>query len=267
MELIMSKLCSESHMSTDVVYQYPIIPRLVLEVSRNQNICVASNSPVFVDSNGNLNIKDLDGHVKARLNSPHFVGFTICSILTCEDKVLTLDIFQHVLKERCFLYKPDNFYLAELCILLSAIENMVTPSLKLILQCLRRARFIHTRCSSVDATFLLHGIEVLLSTMIDFYSFEKDETEHWAKGLDNFNIYKAVQSFDPTCKDLISAMFCSSHRLEEETGAPKEPQTKQIFNLFYCPTFLTHHYSNKYIIKFIKLICIGDIVKFRIFSK
>ncbi|AAO12383.1 unknown [Porcine lymphotropic herpesvirus 2] len=266
MELVMSTLCSDKQIAMDVVYQYPVIPRLVLEVSKNQNICVASNSPTFVDSNGNLNIKDLDSHVKARLNSPHFVGFTICSIVTCEDKVFTLDMFQHVLKERCIIYKPDNFYLAELCTMLSAIENMVKPSLKLILQYLRRARFIHTRCPYRDAAYLLHGIEVLLSTMVDFYGFNKDKTEHWAPSLNSFNIYKAIQSFEPTCKDLISAMFCSSHKLEE-AYSQEEPNKAKVFNLFYSPTFLTHHYSNKNILKNIKLICIQDAVVYRILSK
>lgn len=51
-----------------------VTPRLVLEVNRHNAICVATNVPEFYNARGDLNIRDLRAHVKARMISSQFCG-------------------------------------------------------------------------------------------------------------------------------------------------------------------------------------------------
>lgn len=234
-------------------FTHPVIPRLVLEVSKNDNICAACNSPDFTDHHSNLNVKDLSAHVKARLASPHFVGFTICSIVTCEDKVHTLDMFGHVLQERLLLYRPENYYIAELCVILSCLENCPTPTPKLLDQYLKRARFACALSQSPDAAFLLHGIEVLVATLVAWCSLQPEFLETLPSGLQAYCIYKDLLKFDPDCKDLMTCMFCSAFKLEHIEE--EKIKSQFTFNLFYSPTILTKHYNHKQIVKHFKRAC------------
>ncbi len=108
-----------------------VTPRLVLEVNRHNAICVATNVPEFYNARGDLNIRDLRAHVKARMISSQFCGYVLVSLLDSEDQVDHLNIFPHVFSERMILYKPNNVNLMEMCALLSMIENAKSPSIGL----------------------------------------------------------------------------------------------------------------------------------------
>ncbi|AAX58076.1 ORF42 [Ovine gammaherpesvirus 2] len=232
-----------------------ILPRLVLEVSKNDKICVACNSPEFLSSSGNLNVKDQEAHAKARLQSVHFAGFAMCSMVACEDKVTTLDLYYHVLRERMVLYRPRNNSLAELCIITSALENCSVPSAPLFAQYLSRARYLLSKCPLPDAALLVNGIETLIATLVHWHGISSESLGGIPRGLQTYELYKDLTTFDSECKNLMTNMFCTSYKLEEDAGNEESPESST-FNLFYSPTILTRHFKNKRIISCVKEACL-----------
>ncbi|AAC58088.1 ORF42 [Alcelaphine gammaherpesvirus 1] len=232
-----------------------LLPRLVLEVSKNDKICVACNSPDFVNSNGNLNVKDLEAHAKARLHSSHFAGFVLCPIVASEDKVSTFDMYYHVIQERTVLYRPQNTVLTEMCCIISALENCVVPSASLLIQYLDRANQLFNRHPSRDSLFLLGGVKTLISTLMHWHGFQHPDVSQLPRGLQSYELYKDLESFDAECKDLMLSMFCKSFKLGD-WNEENEQLEAFTFNLFYSPTILTKHFKSKIIISSIKEACL-----------
>ncbi len=106
-----------------------VTPRLVLEVNRHNAICVATNVPEFYNARGDLNIRDLRAHVKARMISSQFCGYVLVSLLDSEDQVDHLNIFPHVFSERMI-----NVELSDSIISFVASYNSV-PILLMVLSC------------------------------------------------------------------------------------------------------------------------------------
>ncbi|AIA62078.1 orf42 [Alcelaphine gammaherpesvirus 2] len=232
-----------------------VLPRLVLEVSKNERICVACNSPDFVNGQGNLNVKDLEAHAKARFQSSHFAGFVLCTIVANEDKVSTLDMYHHVLRERVVLYRPQSTALTEMCSIISALENCLVPSASLLTQYLDRATQLFNRYPNRDSLFLLGGVKTLIATLAQWHGLQHLDVSHLPRGLQAYELYKDMNSFDAECKDLMLSMFCKSFKLGD-WNEENEQLEAFTFNLFYSPTILTKHFKTKAIIESIKEACL-----------
>lgn len=234
-----------------------IIPRLVLEVSKYNDTCVASNVPEFYTENGDLHVDDLSYHIKTRTTSSVFCGYTLMSVVDTEDQVFAINVSPYVFSKRLILYKPSNLCLLEMCALISMIENMSIPSLRKCASIQNRLNFLKSKCYCDDANFLVHGATLLLSTIVRYNGFVPEIHMFWKDCLTMYKIYKELKKRETEAQDLLISLFTNSGRLNEfvEYSEQMKKSHKSNFKLFYLNTILSKHYESQGVIGMIRLKC------------
>nr|CAC84337.1 hypothetical protein [Saimiriine gammaherpesvirus 2] len=246
--------------------EQPIVPRLVLEVNKNKNVCIAANTPCFV-VDGVLMVEQLKTHIKSRMFSNKFVGFVMACFVENEDMVDSINMFPHVFSSRLFIYNPCNHILLEMCGLLSMLENLNTPSASLLSAIVERAYYLWTKSRCPDATFLLHGIKTIASTSSYFYGINAP-VESIVSPLLMFKLYKCIEDGDPVSKGLLKPIYLTSWKMDTQYDAPsKDLSEKCVFNLFYCNTVFTKHLQHKEVLKLFKCVCTTSTPRSNILSQ
>ena len=247
-----------------------VTPRLVLEVNRHNAICVATNVPEFYNARGDLNIRDLRAHVKARMISSQFCGYVLVSLLDSEDQVDHLNIFPHVFSERMILYKPNNVNLMEMCALLSMIENAKSPSIGLCREVLGRLTLLHSKCNNLDSLFLYNGARTLLSTLVKYHDLEEGASTPgpWNEGLSLFKLHKELKRAPSEARDLMQSLFLTSGKMGCLARSPKDycadlnkeedANSGFTFNLFYQDSLLTKHFQCQTVLQTLRRKCLGS---------
>ncbi|AAK38241.1 ORF33 [callitrichine gammaherpesvirus 3] len=242
-----------------------ITPRLMVEVSRHNGICVASNVPDFYDRSGLLNIQDLRAHVKARQISKQFCGYAFASILDSEDQVEHLNIFPHIFFERMVLYKPDNLNLLEMCALISIVENLRQPCVELCMSIRARLATLHAKTLNKDSLFLYIGGKTLLSTIVHYYELAHKDDPTWDQGLTMFRLHKELAKAPCEARDLLQSVYLTSTKMGRHTTSAKEycsnmnkedTESECTFNLFHQDSILTKHFQCQEVLKTLRSKCL-----------
>lgn len=247
-------------------FDQPFIPRLVLEVNTNEKICVASYTPPFISANGELLVPDLMTHVKTRIVSDTFVGVVMSCLIESEDMVTKLNLMPHVFAGRTFLYRPGNAQVLEMCMLLSMLENLKTPTLQFLKSLLFRARFLYGKTLSQDAAFLLHGIETLSATLVSVLKLDPQNQEHLASPLLMYKLYACLDEASEEAQGLLKPIFCESYKMELANPSSSEQHHTIKFSMFYCTTWLTKHFDTAQVVEVIKTTCLYSSPKPQIIS-
>lgn len=235
-------------------YEHPVVPRLLLEISKKNDICVATNTPLFLSGN-TLNITELSSHIKARAASNTFIGFYMVSLLAHEDVVHYINLFPHVFLERSIIFKSKNLVSMELCGILSMLENNKNFSEDFIFSCLKRARVLYSKSPNKDNSFLLNGIETIVSTLFHFYGvhIEDDVMCHLPSPLFMYKLFKVIESDSASAQGLLKPIFLEPWKMQTEANFKK---IKMAFTLLYNDTVLTNHLKNHSVIQCIKETCL-----------
>lgn len=246
-----------------------LIPRLVLEVSKNKNVCVASNVPEFYTETGELDVDALRYHVKTKATSEFFRGYTILSLVDTEDQMYSINISPYIFSKRLILYKPDNLLLLEMCALVSMIENMSIPSLKKCTSIKQRLKQLKAKCYDEDAQFLINGASMLLSTTVRYNSFVPEINMMWKDSLYIFTMHKELLKTDPTVQDLLINLYTSSTRLDEFVNYSEQLKEAngEEFKLFYLNTIFTKHFESRGVISLLRHLCMNSKSIENIFNK
>lgn len=194
------------------LYPLPLIPRMVLEVNKSDNVCVACNCPDLIE-NHILCLSKLVDYVKQKMVSETFVGFIMTCLLESEDLVDSLNLKPHVFKQRVFVLRPPNGCILELCVLLSIVENCSNFSLSALLSILRRARNTYSRNPSIDSSFLLHGIETLCSTAMTYFKLDPHQTHTTYQGLMMYKMQSVLEEGSIESKGLLKPIYLESHKM------------------------------------------------------
>lgn len=229
----------------------------MLEVSKHNNVCVASNVPEFYKENGELDIEDLRCHVKSKLSSKYFCGYTMISVIDSEDQITSLNISPYAFSKRLILYKPENLDLLEMCALISMIENMSIPSLKKCSSIQHRINFLNSKCFSKDSIFLANGARMLLSTIVRYHDIVSEFHMFWRDSLPVYKIHKEFNKNDTEASPLLIKLYSTSSRLDSITEHSNELKTAKLcnFKLFYLNTILSKHYESKGVIGLFRKKC------------
>ncbi|AAK07961.1 unknown [Bovine gammaherpesvirus 4] len=247
--------------ATPKLYQQPILPRMILEVNTKDNVYVAANTPSFI-VNDKLREEDLVSHVMTRASSANFLGFIMACVVECEDMVINLHIFPHVFKNRVFIYKPKSILLLELCSILSMIENLENPTGRGLDAVLRRAHCIFSKCKeSMDARFLMNGIETLIATSLAYHNLNTDDCEPRVSPLVAYRLFRCLEDSNGESRGLLKSIFFNSHKMETPDVSPnKGDGDKRVFNIFYCDTIFTRHLRVPNVVRFFKCACFHSTV-------
>nr|BEG23034.1 homolog of EHV2 ORF42 tegument protein UL7 [Macronycteris gammaherpesvirus 1]BEG23113.1 homolog of EHV2 ORF42 tegument protein UL7 [Macronycteris gammaherpesvirus 1] len=247
-------------------YPSPLISRLVLEVNKCENVCVASNAPNLIED-GTLSVFKLVDYVKQKMVSDTFVGFVMATLLDCEDLVNSINLKPHVFRKRVFLFKPMNACILELCVLLSVIENCDNYTLESILSILKRARLTYTRNPSIDSSFLLHSIETLCSTLLNYFKLDKPEAHTHYPGLIMYKLHSALEESSMESQGLLKPIYLESFKMESVYDSFEDEEADNVFfNIFYFPTILTTHLQSESVVQIIKETCLHGTPKPQILS-
>ncbi|UTM04348.1 tegument protein UL7 [Equid gammaherpesvirus 2] len=252
------------------LYPNPMVCRMVLEVNRCENLCVACNSPVLV-RDGALCVSQTLDYVKQKLVSDTFMGFAMACLLDCEDLVDSINLAPHVFAQRVFVFRPPNSYLLEMCVLSSMLENCETYTRRFVESLVSRARFIYSKSPCIDACFLLHSIEMMASTIIDYFKLDPEGTQPRYPGLMMYKLHGAIEGGSFESKGLLRPIYHESFKLcsdpdasfdeEEETG-----EAGVTFNVFYCETIFTKHLRAEAVAKVFKERCLEGFPRHQILS-
>ncbi|QFN51643.1 ORF 42 [Macacine gammaherpesvirus 5] len=272
MDQILKRLMGEQHRSEAVMpetecssrgpYNYPVLPRLMLEVHKKNSICMASNTPKLC-VRGRLNVPDLGVHVRTRLQSATFTGFVFACVVEHEDMIDALDIYPHVFSDRVQLFKPASASVTELCCILSMLENYDKPPLSFILSALDRARYLHERYTCNDSAFVLYGIEVIASTLAAYHELNPPQGILRVPPLVRFKLHKLLDENADDMKGLLKPIYLESFRLTENVG--EEEGHAETFNIFYCGTIFTRHLHNASVLKYFQITSLHSIPRQTLF--
>ncbi|AZB49212.1 alkaline exonuclease [Phascolarctid gammaherpesvirus 1] len=195
----------------------PFIPRLVMEVRKNQGTCVLSAvTDYLVD--GVLDVAGLAKHVRDALTSSRFLGFVMVILLECEDRGCALDIFPHILSERCLLYLKNDTVAMEMCALISMVENLLEPTSRTLWSVLTRAEELLTLQSCPDLSLLYHGLKKLIFTSVEYLELDWPYSES-GTGMHVYKLYKELSRFQKTAAfELLLSAMIKSKKLDFITG-------------------------------------------------
>ncbi|AMA67397.1 tegument protein UL7 [Vespertilionid gammaherpesvirus 1] len=246
-------------------YPHPSLPRMVLEVNRTQSLCLAI-SPTPTWKNGEIHVPSLVNYVKNKMDSDTFFGFVMVSLLECEDLVDSLDIYPHIFSQRTFLFYPSNACIFELCILTSILENIKNPTLNSVLSLLKRARYIYSKNPSLDCAFMLHGIEVIGSTILQYFDLDPDKKHTFYPGLLLYKMHKALENGTIESKGLLKPIYTDSYKMITDTDSSFDDNEEMDFNVFYSDTIFTHHLKCETVLRIFKDVCVSGHPKSQILS-
>ncbi|AJG42966.1 hypothetical protein KM481_gp36 [Harp seal herpesvirus] len=253
--------------SPTTMSSYPLIPRMVLEVNRSDNTQIASNSELLFE-NGELHVQSLVSYVKLKTVSHTFEGFVMACLLETEDMLEKINLHPHVFMQRVFTYKPAHVCILELCVLLSMLENYPKPTLKGVLSIVKRAKFIYSKHQCLDAAFLLHGIETIAATTINYFDLDKEGVCTLGPGLLLFKLHKAIESGSVESKGLLKPIFLNSFKMEGDGWSMYEDNsTFSNFNIFYLETIFTCHFGCAPVVSIYKNICLDGCPRQQIISQ
>lgn len=228
-----------------------IIPRLVMELSRTETAAVLCHTPCFVSEAGDLNRQEICQHARDLLQSKSFLGFMITSICECEDLVEKLNMYPHVFLERTFIYRPTSSLLAELCTLLSMLENLQSPTRDSVVAILQRAREISKRSRSVDAAYLAKGVETVASTIFAVSGLNAEGLS-LTPPLVMYKFYACIEKTAGNCAGFLKDIYLSSKKMMADIEG-QIPESQIPFNIFYEDTVMTRHYQNKEVVRCLKI--------------
>ncbi|ALE14753.1 ORF42 [Felid gammaherpesvirus 1] len=250
----------------DMEYMFTFaLPRMVLEVNRSNNVCIASNSETFFQKE-ELDVAALAKYVRQKTISPTYRGFIMTCLLETEDMVEKINLYPHVFKERVFIYTPVHNSAIELCVLISILENFTSPTLVSILSILQRARFIYTKYKSKDTAFLLNGIEALAATTINYFELANNDDHTTQPGLLLYKLHKAIEGGSVESKGLLKPIFLYSFKMDGKENTLNSQSICQSFNIFYSETIFTHHFRCPQVVSIYKDKCLEDKPRVQIFS-
>lgn len=228
-----------------------ILPRLVMELSRTETAAVLCHTPCFVSESGELNRQEMCQHARDLLQSKAFLGFMMTSICECEDLVEKLNMYPHVFLERTFIYRPTSPLLAELCMLLSMLENLQNPTRDAVVAILQRARELGKRSRSVDAAYVAKGIETVGATIFAVSGLNAEGLS-LASPLVMYKFYACIEKTAGNCTAFLKDIYLSSKKMM--TGIDDQiPESRIPFNIFYEDTVMTRHYQNKEVVRCLKI--------------
>lgn len=187
----------------------PFIPRLVLEARKNQGTCVLSGVTEYT-TGGLLDVDGLCKHVNDALSSSRFIGYVMVILLECEDRCFRLDIFPHILAERCIVYWKNDTVAMEMCALISVVENLAHPTTETLRSILDRAEKIQLGRTCDDLRFLFHGLKKLIFTLIEYLGIDWPYDVDM-QGMQVYRLYKELSRFPQSeaCEILLTAMITS----------------------------------------------------------
>ncbi|AIU39566.1 tegument protein UL7 [Equid gammaherpesvirus 5] len=244
------------------MYPNPMVARMVLEVNSCENLCVACNSPDLL-KDGALSVSQLLEYVKQKLVSDTFVGFAMACLLDCEDLVDSINLLPHVFERRVFVYRPSNSYVLELCVLASMLENRDSYTKLFVDSLLGRARFVYSKNPCIDACFLLHSIETLASTVMDYYKLDPHGSRARYPSLMMYKLHAAIEGGSVESKGLLRPIYHESYKLYSDPDASFDEDCEEeagdgrvTFNMFYCDTIFTKHLRSEAVVKTFKARCL-----------
>lgn len=249
------------------LYPNPLIPRMVLEVNKSDNVCIACNSPDLIENNA-LSVSKLVNYVKQKMVSETFMGFVMTCLLESEDLVDSLNLNPHVFKQRVFMFRPPNACILELCILISMIENCSSFALGAILSILKRARNTYARNPSLDSSFLLHGIETLCSTAMTYFKLDPQQTHTIYPGLLMYKLHSVLGEGSIESQGLLKPIYLDSFKMAPDpmSSFEEDDTTTNVFNIFYSTTIFTSHLQCEKVIQTYKDTCLFGLSRPQILS-
>ncbi|AGY30723.1 ORF42 [Retroperitoneal fibromatosis-associated herpesvirus] len=235
------------------IYPHPVMPRMILEVHRKDNILIGSNTP-RMDVGGRLDVRELSAHIRSRLASQTFLGFIVTCLVEHEDMVTHIDLHPHIFRDRVCLFKPNAEGTVELCCLLSMLENCKQLSPAYLWSVLARARRTHEKTKGTDADFFMQGIETLAATAAFMMGFPPGP-ELRATPLLLFKLYKEFGDRKSPMGGLLKPIYLESFRLGDTGGNPEADNSfgSNSMNIFYCDTVFTKHLENRDVLKHLKI--------------
>lgn len=229
---------------------------MAMEFSKNGTASILTHTPVFVNLEGGVNWEKVNSHLKDALTSEFFVGFTISSICETEDLVSRLNIYPHVFLERTVLYKPNHPQLSEMCMLLSMLEHVTSPTPKFLLDVLHRATKLAGRLGSRDAAFLLAGIETVVATIskISNLQLPLETAGKLPPPLVPFLLDQSLEGAEHSPSGFLRAIYLTSFKMNRGDDTPPPRESIQ-FNIFYQDTLFAKHFQNQAVVASLRKIC------------
>nr|ABO48421.1 tegument protein UL7 [Wood mouse herpesvirus] len=216
-----------------------ILPRLMLEITSNGTLTVASHTPIFQKSSL-LDLPSLTTHLKTKLTGKMFKGFLFATLCETEDHVTTLDMHPHVFEKRLVLYNPRNTCNKELCALISMVENLMDCDPKFPLSIYMRGKRLFQKNPGKDSCFLFKGLSTLISTHFAVYhpNFTVND-ELLLPPLLTYKMHSTIEGIDTVSKGLLKAIYLDSYRMDNNID--DFPNPAGAFTLLCLPTIFTKH--------------------------